>query len=317
MLKNKLSLALGAVLALSLAACGGDEPAVTAKASGAINAPKAAQVAAVSSQNMGPAQVSMELARLAKINDLKGMMTLALPAPALKNMVDSWETKRREPITDSDRKEFTDGIAKLTAPGAIDELMALAEPKMAELKPQMAMYIPGGIMFLQQSIASNTEMSEAQKKQATEMVGALQNWAMKTDLTDPNRLRKALTEVASGVRAINITTLDQLQGLSFDQLLGKGGVLFGSMKRAFNAYDLNMDEMFTSLKAEQISMNGDTAVVRTSMTFLGQPMTSEAEMVKSDGRWYSKDSIEALKKATEQAIGENKEGTPKAAESDG
>ena len=318
MLKNKLSLALGLVLALSLVACGGDEPAVTAKAMDSITAPKAAQVAAaVSSQNMGPAQVSMELARLAKINDLKGMMTLALPAPALKKMVDSWEAKRVEPITDSNRKEFADGIAKLLAPGAIDELMAQAEPQMAELKPQMALYIPMGIGMAQQAISSNVDLSDVQKKQATEMVTALQGWAMKTDLTDPNRLRKALTQLASGVRATNITTLDQLQGLSFDQMLGKGGVLFGSMKRAFNAYDFNMDEMFSSLKAEQISMTGDTAVIRTSMTFLGQAMTSEAEMIKSDGRWYSKDSIEALKKVTEQAIGENKEGAPKAAESDG
>ncbi len=318
MLKNKLSLALGAVFALSLAACGGDAPAATAKATGSIAQPKVAQVAAVvSSANMGPAQVSMEIARLAKINDLKGMMTLAMPAPALKKMVDSWETKRSEPITDSDRKEFADGIAKLTALGAIDQLMALAEPQLAQAKPQMAFYVPMGIGFLQQGIAANADMTDVQKKQATEMVGALQGWATKTDLTDPNRLRKALTELAVGVKATNITTLDQLQALSFDQMLGKGGVLFGSMKRAFNAYDLNMDEMFTSLKAEQISMTGDTALVKTSITFLGQPISSEAQMVRSDGHWYSKDSIEALKKVTEQAMGENKDGTHKAAESDG
>lgn len=318
MLKSKLSLALGVVLALGLAACGGDEPAATAKATGSLAAPKVAQVAAaVSNKSMGPAQVSMELAHLAKINDLKGMMNLAMPAPALKKMVDSWETKRREPITDSDRKEFADSIAKLTAPGAIDALMAMAEPQLAQAKPQMAFYVPMGIGVLQQGISSNADMSDVQKKQASEMVSALQGWATKTDLTDPNRLRKALTEIAVGVKATNITTLDQLQALSFDQMLGKGGVLFGSMKRALNAYDLNMDEMFTSLKAEEISVTGDTALVKTSITFLGQPISSEAQMIRSDGRWYSKDSIEALEKATEQAIGENKEGTPKAAESDG
>jgi len=325
MFKNKLSLdftpargALGVVLALSLAACGSDEPTATGQAMGSIAAPKVAQVAsAVSSKSMGPAQVSMELAHLAKINDLKGMMTLAMPAPALKKIVDSWEAKRLEPITDINRKEFADGIAKLIAPGAIDELMTLAEPQLVAAKPQMAFYVPVGVGFLQQAIAANADMKEAQKKQATEMVAALQVWATKTDLTDPNRLRKALTELAIGVKATKVTTLDQLQGLSFDQMLGKGGVLFGSMKRAFNAYDLNMDEMFTSLKAEEISVTGDTAVIKTSMTFLGQAISSEAQMVKSDGRWYSKDSIEALEKVTEQAIGQNKEGTPKAAESDG
>ena len=309
MLKNKLSLALGVVLALSLSACGGEEPTATAKATGMIAAPKVAQVAAaVSSSSMGPAQVTMELAHLAKINDLKGMLTLAMPAAQMKKMVDSWEAKRKEPISETDRKEFADGIAKLIAPGAIDELMALAEPEMAALKPQMAMYSAIGIGMAQQAITANADLSESQKKQATEMVGALQGWATKTDFTDPNRLRKALTELATGVRATNITTLDQLQGLSFDQMLGKGGVLFGSMKRAFNAYDLNMDSMFSSVKAEQLSMSGDTAVVKTSMTFLGHPMTSETQMVKSDGRWYSKDSIDALKKA-ESAMAESEEGS--------
>jgi hypothetical protein len=309
MSNNKLSLIFAVSLALGLTACGDDDATASAKATGAMDAPKVAQVAgAVSANNMGPAEVSMELAHLAKINDLKGMMTLAMPASEFKKIVDSWESKRKEPITDTQRKEFADGLAKLTAPGAIDELMKQAEPSLAQMKPQMAMYIPMGIGMIQQSIASNADMSDVQKKQATEMVGAMQGWATKTDFTDANRLRKALTEMANGVKATNITSLDQMQALSFDQVLGKGGVMFGSMKRALNAYDLNMDDMFSSLKAEQVSMTGDSALVKTNITFLGQQISSETQMVKSDGRWYSKDSIEAMKKVTESAMGENKTG---------
>jgi hypothetical protein len=55
-------------------------------------------------------------------------------------------------------------------------------------------------------------------------------------------------------------------------------------------------------------MTGDSALVKTNITFLGQQISSETQMVKSDGRWYSKDSIEAMKKVTESAMGENKTG---------
>jgi hypothetical protein len=299
MSKNTLSIALCVSLALGLAACG-DDATATATATGSVGSGKIAQVAsAAPNKQMGPVETTLELSRLAKSNDLKGLFALSLPAAEFKKMADNWESKRKEAITDVKRKEFADGLAKLLAPGAIDELMALAEPQLAELKPQMPLYVGMGMGFLQQTISANAEMSEEQKKQAVAMVGALQSWAGKTDLTDPNRLRKALTELAGGVRATNITTLDQLQALNFDQMLGKGGVMFGALKKALNIYDLNLDQMFSSVKAEQVSMAGDTAVIKSSMKFLGQEIASETPMVKVDGRWYSEGSIDALKKATE------------------
>jgi hypothetical protein len=300
MSKNTLSIALCVTLALGLAACGDDAASVTATATGSVGSGKVAQVAtAAPNKQMGPVETTLEIGRLAKSNDIKGLLALSVPGAEIKKMADNWESKRKEPLTDANRKEFADGLAKLLAPGAIDELMAQAEPQLAQLKPQMPLYVGMGVGFLQQGINANGEMTEEQKKQAVAMVGALQTWAGKTDLTDPNRLRKALTELASGVRATNITTLDQMQALSFDQVLGKGGVMFGALKKALNVYDLNMDQMLSSVKAQQVSMTGDTAVIKSSMTFLGQEFASETPMVKVDGRWYSKGSIDALKKATE------------------
>jgi hypothetical protein len=246
----------------------------------------------------------MEVARLAKSNDLKGMLQLSLPAADFKKMAQSWETTRSEPLTEEKRKQFNEGITQLLAPGAIDQAMAMAEPALAQYKAQLPGLIGMGVMGLQSSISSNTTMSDAQKKQAGEMLSAVQGWAMKTDLTDPNRLRKALTEIANGVRATNITTAEQFQALSFDQVMGKGGVMFGALKRAFNAYDLNMDAMFSSMKAEQLSMTGDNAVVKSTVTFLGQTITTETPMIRVDGHWYGKDSIEALKKAAAEAQSE-------------
>jgi hypothetical protein len=307
MLKMK-SVSLALLLALGLGACGDDDAAANANSAGAL-APKAAQVAsAIPAADLGPAQTTMEMMRLAKTNDLKGMFQLAVPPSVLKEMTAQWETKRKEPITDTQRKEFAEGISKILAPGAIDEMMAAAEPQLAQLKGQMPMYVGMGGGMLKQSIQANPDLNETQKKQALEMVGALETWAGKTDFADPNRLRKAATEFANGLRATNITTLDQMQALSFDQMLGKGGVLFAAMKKSFNAYDLNLDDMFASTKSEQISLTGDSAKIKTTMTFLGQQIVSETDMMKIDGRWFSKESQDAFKKMSESMTATNKAG---------
>jgi hypothetical protein len=298
--KSAIALSLSASLMLGLSACGGDD-AATASTAGAI-APKAAQVAsAVPSANLGPVETAMETARLMKSNDIKGMLTLMVPASELKKISDKWEEARKEPITDQQRKEFADGIGKALAPGALDELMAMAAPQLEQLKPQMPMYVGMGVGMMQQSIQSNPDMTAEQKKVAEQMITAMQSWANKTDFADPQRLRKAASEMINSLKATNVTTLDQLKGLSFDQLLGKSGVLFAGFKKALGAYDFNMDEMFSSQKAEQISLNGDTAVVRTTATLFGQPIVSDATMVKVDGRWYSKDMMDGLKKMAEDA----------------
>ncbi|MCB1588789.1 MAG: hypothetical protein KDI56_07795, partial [Xanthomonadales bacterium] len=44
------------------------------------------------------------------------------------------------------------------------------------------------------------------------------------------------------------------------------------------------------------SMEGDMAKVRTSYTLFGQQVSYDTELVKQDGRWYSKDGMESIEK---------------------
>lgn len=298
-------LVLAASLAFAISACGDDS---AEKSGGALanSGAKAEQVAAAAPlasakpnrSGMSPVETTLEAGRLAKANDLKGLVSLILPAAQLKEAEENWEKTRKEPTSEQERKEFADNIAKLIAPGAVDELVTAAEPQLAQLKLQMPMYVGMGMGMAQQAINDNAELSEAEKKQALDSLTAIQTWAGKTDLTDPNRLRKALNELANGVRATQITTLDQVRALSFDQALGKGGVLFAAVKKSLAAYDFDLDQTFSSVRAEQVSVDGDNAVVKTTIRFLGQEISSEAPMVRVDGRWYGKSMMEQLKKAT-------------------
>jgi len=253
----------------------------------------------VSLSGAGPADTMNQAAQLMRSSDIAGMVKVVLPDAQYKEMAAEWEKARKEPITDKDRKEFADMMAKVNSPTAIDDLIKEAEPKLIEFKAQMPMFIGMGMMTAQQGIQANEDFTPAQKEQLTSVLNATQAWAMKTDFTDTNRMRKALTELSNGVKAMKLESLEQIRAMNFEQILGKGSVMFASLKRAFNAYDLNLDEALSSFKAEQVSIAGDTAKIRTSMKFLGEEIASESDMVKIEGRWFTKDSIDSLKKMTE------------------
>jgi len=288
-----------AMLASSLMlGCSKDEGTEAGAISGGTSA-STAPAAKVNLMGAGPAETMNQAAQLMRSNDLGGMLKAVLPDAQYKEMAAEWEKTRKEPISDNDRKEFADLMAKVNSPTAIDDLIKEAEPKLIEMKAQLPMLIGMGMMTAQQGIQASEDFTAAQKEQLTSVLNATQTWAMKTDFADTNRMRKALTELSNGVKAMKLESLEQISAMNFEQVLGKGSVMFASVKRAFNAYDLNLDEAMSSFKAEQVSIAGDTAKIRTTMKFLGQEIASESDMVKIDGRWFSKDSIDSIEKMAE------------------
>jgi hypothetical protein len=303
---NALSLKLAAALSLAIAlvACGDDTASQKAagNAAGSTPAPAPKIAAMVNPSGLGPVQVTTEAANAFKRNDLRTMVKLMMPDADYAKAQTEWDTKRKTAPTAKERADFTESLNKLLAPGAIDKLVAEAEPKLTEMKPQLAM-IPMFAGMAQQGIQADETKSAAEKAQLTAMLNAAQGWAVKTDFTDANRLRKALNEIANGVRATKITSLDQMQALSFDQVLDKAGVMVGGMKSAMRAYDLNLDDIVASYKAEQVSVTGNNAKIKTTVTMFGQQIVGETDMVKVGDRWFSKGSVDAIKQAAEKVTG--------------
>src|SRR5699024_1173074 len=90
-----------------------------------------------------PAQQVRETARLLRGNDLAGLVRALVPPAQLQVLRGAYEVKRNEPTTPEDRAEFAEKFGKLTAPDAVDKLMAEIEPKLIEARPQA----PGAIMM--------------------------------------------------------------------------------------------------------------------------------------------------------------------------
>ncbi|HWS25614.1 MAG TPA: hypothetical protein VN259_03480 [Xanthomonadales bacterium] len=280
------SLVAMALASALLVGCGKDEADKTAPAE------KPMVQATVTAANAMETQV-----KAFRNNDLKTLLTAALPPAELERIRADWEKQRAEPITDEERAEFAENWGKITAADGVDKIMAEIEPQLAEIKPQLAGMIAMGQGMATMSIAQSTDLTEPQKAQATAFLTGLGGWLGKTDFADPALMRKSLTALAEGLRATGITKLDDIKALNFDQMLDKAGVAVGGFKNALAAYGFSLDAIADSVKSEIVSESGDVAKLKVSYALFDSPMSFESEMQKVDGKWYGKDMLDQIAKA--------------------
>jgi len=289
MIKLK-SLALAGAVLLALAACGSKEEAAVE--------PAAVQAAA---KEMSPVDTLQATNEAFKNNDLSKLLAMVMPSDKLSEMRADWDKDRAEPVSDEDRQEFADSWGKLTKDGAVDELMAEAEPQLAQMGAQLPAMMPMVQGMATMAVQESEDLSAEQKAAASSAVTGLFGWAQSADLANPELLRKALTVAHESAKGLNINSIDEVRAMDFDQMLTKASVMMGAAKEMLGVYGMSIDDMVGSMQAEQLEMNGDSAKVRTTYTLFGNPVTYDTEMVKMDGRWYSKDSMDSLEKMTASA----------------
>jgi hypothetical protein len=281
-------LAFAGLTALSLAACqkeeaAGETPAKTAEATA------------------NPAEAITATAQKLKQGDVLAVIQMSVqPEHYEKMKADFKSDLASDPVTDADREEFAQMMAKLTDPEAEAKLFAEAEPELAKFETEMAAQMPlmigMGQGFAMQAIQANEKLTESQKKQAGDVVGAVAAWLQGVQFADRALAKQAIGKAVATARALELKTLDEARALEFEQAMAKAGVAFNGTKEVLAVYGLNLDQTFDSVKTQIISQEGDAAKVKVDYTIFNQPLSFETEMVQIDGRWYGKDTIEQLKK---------------------
>jgi hypothetical protein len=117
---------------------------------------------------------------------------------------------------------------------------------------------------------------------------------MGTDFADPARLRTALGALKAGVEESGIKSVDDLNALSFEQMLAKSGPVLGGVKGALSAYGLDVNAVLATVKPSLVSMEGDVAKLKVDYTLFGTPLSMDTELTRKDGFWYSKDALAQL-----------------------
>jgi hypothetical protein len=207
-------------------------------------------------------------------------------------------------VTEEDRKEFAEKMAKLTAPGAEEKMFAEIKPQLEEFDKQAAQQMPMmvamGQGFAQSAIQQSKDLSDAQKQQVTQLLDATAKWAQTTKFTDPALVKSAIAVICKTARDLNLKSLDEARALSYEAGMQKAGIVLGGVKQVLAVYGLNMDKALDSVKVQTVSANGDAAKVKIDYTAFDTPFSTESDLVRVEGKWYGKDAIEKWKKHSQE-----------------
>jgi|KBSMisStaDraftv2_1062788.scaffolds.fasta_scaffold59240_2 hypothetical protein len=288
------------VVALATAAVGCNQQAAAPTAAAPTPAPAPAPVAAAS-----PDAAVLASVKAVRTNNVAGLLENALPAAEVAKMKADWVKEiNKDPVTEEDRHKFAEQMSKLTAPGAEDKLYAELEPQLKQFEQQsaqqMPMMIAMGQGFIQSAIQQSKELNDQQKQQTTALIDATAKWAQTAKFTDAALAKQAIGVICKTARDLNIKTLDEARALNYDQAMQKAGIALGGLKQVVALYGLSMDNALDSVKVETVSANGDAAKVKVTYTAFDQPFTTESDLVKVDGKWYSKQAIAQWAKAQEK-----------------
>jgi hypothetical protein len=252
-----------------------------------------------------PADAVRSLNGAFRNNDVAGVLKAALPPGELAQLNAQWDRVRSEmSFTEEQRAQFAATMSTLTQKDAVDAIMTMLEPQLKELDQQMAqmpMAIMMGSGFAIAMIEQDESLSPEQKKQARQVMEAMSQWAMKTPFNDRARIRKAVEAAVTTAGQLGLSDLEQLKGMSFDELLSKAGIALAGLKRMLEAFDFSIDQSLDSLKVEVVSEKGDEATVRTTLTMFGTPIVSEGVLVRRDGGWYGRDLLAQIAEARRPA----------------
>lgn len=244
-----------------------------------------------------PAAQIYDMARLFRAGDVSGLVHGLVPPSKWEEVRLAYELQQLQPISDVQRAEFQEKIARLTSVGAVDHLMAEIEPKLDEARPQLSGALLMGFAATQMAIhSSDGDLTNEQRASLAAAFPSIQNWARSTDFLSPKTMRQALTLLTDAARATGITDLDQFRALPLDDLLFRAAPLLSAAKDAARLYGVDLDAIVDSLQVNVIKIEGDKAIVRTTVNVFDAPLTSDQELVLIDGRWYFNEAAQRPKK---------------------
>lgn len=225
-------------------------------------------------------------------NDLGAFLEVTIPQEQLNKMRAEYAENMQEPVSPSDAAQFEAQMAMLTGPDAEDTLMAQIEPQITQMAAQLPFMIGMVRGMALGQIQENPDMEDEQREKAQQIVGAVFDWAESADLGNLDKARDAVGIVTAAARDLDLSTMEEVRALSFDDAMDKGGMALGAAKDVLDVYGLSVNDMLDSFEAETVADRGDEADVRVSFDFLGTEHSVDGKMVKRDDRWFSKGAME-------------------------
>ncbi|MEO6801034.1 MAG: hypothetical protein ABI178_13945 [Rhodanobacter sp.] len=243
---------------------------------------------------------------LMKTGDFNGLWKHALPPEDYANLRADWSRHERHqgPATAEDRARFNQTMQQLTAPDAENKLNAELQPKLAAMEQQyhdqLPVLISVGAALAKSAVTQNRNLTPTQKNQVNEALDVMTPWAQKTPWFDQAKARQAIGVTVTTARKLDLKSLEQLRAMDFDAVMRKYSVGYGGLKQLLVIYGLSVDDTLASAKLSEVSSNHGHAVVKIDYTLLGKPLSTDSKLVQENGRWYSEDLLNNVRKSHQQ-----------------
>jgi hypothetical protein len=262
------------VLLLVLTACGGDK-----------SDSAAAEIAKLDTTTPDGAFLASVTAM--KSNDIKSLIKNSLSQAQYNDLVTEFENNKTGSFSESDKAQFAQAVAMLTADGAEDNLFNMIKPQLDQVRPMMSMMLMMDKDQIMQNFGVEQMLPEDQRESAMAVAGAAIDWVKDNDVLSEDKAKAAIATLVDTAKALNMTSLDDVQNMSFDQALDKGSIAFGGMKNIFNVYGISMDDMLDSVEVNTVDVQGDKATMNVSFDVFGETVNQVMTMVNKEGVWVN------------------------------
>lgn len=243
---------------------------------------------------------------LVKAGNFNGLWKHALPPADYTNLRTDWKrhTQDQRPITPADRARFNQAMQQLTGPDAEKKLYAELRPKLAAIeqqyKDQLPVLLSVGEAFVKNAVAQNKKLTPPQKSQVDAALDVITPWAQQAPWFDQTKAKQAVGVAVTTARKLDLKSPEQMHAMDFDTVMSKYSIGYGGLKQLLTIYGLSVDDTLNSVKLSELSNSNGHAVVKIDYTLLGKPLSTETKLVRENGRWYSEDMLDNVRKSHQQ-----------------
>lgn len=224
----------------------------------------------------GPAQAVATPVQALVDNDLAGFMRSVAPADEYAMIQEEWQRDAGIDAEDLDKQ-----LGVLLSDGGVDTLMPMVEMTLTEVEPeQLASQIEmvGGMMLM--GVTDDPE--SAQQLQAT--VKGLADKVRTSGINDPEKARKALESLVSGLQSAGISKASDVVDLPFEEAMAKVKPVVAAVKQGLQNYDLDLDSILNGL-SYSAEGEGDDQRVNVQGSLFGNQFTIPVPVHQVDGAW--------------------------------
>jgi len=150
------------------------------------------------------------------------------------------------------------------------------------------------------AVTQNKDLTSTQKSQVNDALDVITPWAQQTPWFDQARARQAIGVAVTTARKLDLKSLEQVRAMDFDAVMGKYSIGYAGLKQLLAIYGLSVDDTLDSIKLTEVSSNRGHAVVKIDYTLLGKALSTESKLVLENGRWYSEDMLDNVRKSHQQ-----------------